>query len=413
MSIFNVCAGLLSVFVLMVFVRTIFKSRVLSPNTQSQTNLRLLRDQLKELAEDHRVGNLSAEQYELSKAEIEGRVLEEVSREPQKLVVSGKYAKLASVAAILLIPASAAYLYSFIGSPEGQDAAAFVDTQNESFDQSDLQSLADKVIQHIDENPNDVQAWGMLARTYQAMHKFDEAANAWERAYQISPGDPAILVDYAEARGLTVGGDLSGEPADLINRALEIDPDHGKGLALGGTAAFAAGKYQLAIDRWTRLMKANLEDAQLMETLRAGIAEAKIRLVQSGRDGIDQIITAEESNAEQPAVMVSGFVRISNELRDKISAQDVVFIYARSAEGPPMPIAAMRIPVDQLPYSFSFDDSFSLMPNRKLSDFPEFLVGARISKSGNAIRASGDIESSTSLVRKGATVEITIDSTVP
>ena len=84
MSIFNVCAGLLSVFVLMVFVRTIFKSRVLSPNTQSQTNLRLLRDQLKELAEDHRVGNLSAEQYELSKAEIEGRVLEEVSRAPQK-----------------------------------------------------------------------------------------------------------------------------------------------------------------------------------------------------------------------------------------------------------------------------------------------------------------------------------------
>jgi len=100
-------------------------------------------------------------------------------------------------------------------------------------------------------------------------------------------------------------------------------------------------------------------------------------------------------------------------LRSSISAQDVVFIYARSTEGPPMPIAAMRIPVDQLPYSFSFDDSFSLMPNRKLSDFPEFLIGARISKSGNAIRASGDIESSTTVVRHGATVELTIDSTVP
>ena len=53
------------------------------------------------------------------------------------------------------------------------------------------------------------------------------------------------------------------------------------------------------------------------------------------------------------------------------------------------------------------------MPNRKLSDFPEFLIGARISKSGNAIRASGDIESSTTVVRHGATVELTIDSTVP
>ncbi len=411
MSIFNIFAGLLSIFVLIVFLRSIFKTRALTTNTQSQTNLRLLRDQLKELAEDHRVGNLSSEQYELSKAEIEGRVLVEVSKEPQTLVVSGGSAKILSLVAIALIPVTAVYLYGVIGSSDGQDVAAFVDAQNDSFDQTDLQVLADKVIKHIEENPEDTQAWGMLARTYQAMHKFDEAANAWERAYQINPDDPAILVDYAEARGLTVGGDLSGEPAELINRALEMDPDHGKGLALGGTAAFAVGSYQLAIDRWTRLMKANLGDAQLMETLQAGIAEAKIRLVQSG-DGFDQNIT-EEVEIEQSTVILEGVVRISDEVRERISAQDVVFVYTRSTEGPPMPIAAMRIPVDQLPYSFSFDDSFSLMPSRKLSDFPEFIIGARISKSGNAIRASGDIESSTSVVRQGETVEIVIDSAVP
>ena len=100
-------------------------------------------------------------------------------------------------------------------------------------------------------------------------------------------------------------------------------------------------------------------------------------------------------------------------LRSNISAQDVVFIYARSTEGPPMPIAAMRIPVDQLPYSFSFDDSFSLIPYRHLSDFPAFLIGSSISKSGNAFRASRDIESLTTVVRPGASVELTIDSTVP
>ena len=413
MSTFNVFAGLLIIIVLAVFFRTIFKARVSSSNTQSQTNLRLLRDQLKELAEDHRVGNLSTEQYELSKVEIEGRVLEEVSKEPRTMILSGRYAKIASFVAVILIPVGAVYLYDVIGSPEGQDVAAFVAAQSESFDQTDLQSLADKVIKHIEENPEDTQAWGMLARTYQAMHKFEEAANAWERAYQINPNDPAILVDYAEARGLTVGADLSGEPTELINRALEIDPDHGKGLALGGTAAFAAGRYQLAIDRWTRLMKANLADAQLMETLQAGIAEAKIRLVQSGEALVDEGIRSDESKQEPPVALLSGVVRISDSLRSSISAQDVVFIYARSTEGPPMPIAAMRIPVDQLPYSFSFDDSFSLMPNRKLSDFSEFLVGARISKSGNEIRASGYIESSTTVVRQGATVELTIDSTVP
>jgi len=154
---------------------------------------------LKELAEDHRVGNLSTEQYELSKVEIEGRVLEEVSKEPRTMILSGRYAKIASFVAVILIPMCAVYLYDVIWSPEGQDVAAFVAAQSESFDQADLQSLADKVIKHIEENPEDTQAWGMLARTYQAMHRFDEAANAWERAYQINPNDPAILVEIGRA----------------------------------------------------------------------------------------------------------------------------------------------------------------------------------------------------------------------
>jgi len=159
MSTFNVFAGVLIIVVLAVFFRTIFKARVSSSNTQSQTNLRLLRDQLKELAEDHRVGNLSTEQYELSKVEIEGRVLEEVSKEPRTMILSGRYAKIASFVAVILIPVGAVYLYDVIGSPEGQDVAAFVAAQSESFDQTDLQSLADKVIKHIEENPEDTQAW--------------------------------------------------------------------------------------------------------------------------------------------------------------------------------------------------------------------------------------------------------------
>ena len=413
MSSFTVFSGLLSLVVLLVFLRTIFKVRATSSNTQSQTNLRLLRDQLKEIAEDHRVGNLSAEQYELSKVEIESRVLEEVAKEPQVTVLSGRYAKIVSMLVIVLIPFSAFYLYGVIGSPEGQDVASFLESQDQSFDQGELESMAEKVIEHLAENPDDTQALAMLARTYQALHKFDEAANAWERAYQLDPNDPAILVDYAESRGLAARGNLSGEPTELINRALELDPNHGKGLALGGTAAFAAGSYQLAIDRWSQLMKSNLADEQLIQTLQSGIAEAKIRLVQSGQEVSVEEVSPDELFTQEGETIVSGVIQISKDLLSQVNSQDVVFIYARSIEGPPMPIAAMRVPADQLPFSFAFDDSSSLMPARKLSDFSEFLLGARISKSGNAIRASGDLESSTLVVRPGTNIEITIDSAVP
>ena len=413
MSSFIVFSGLLSLVVLLVFLRTIFKARAMSSNTQSQTNLRLLRDQLKELAEDQRVGNLSAEQYELSKLDIEGRVVEEVAKEPQLTMLSGRLAKFVSIIVVVLIPVSAFYLYSVIGSHEGQDVASFLEAQNQPVDQTELESMAEKVIEHLEENPGDTQALGMLARTYQALHKFDEAANAWERAYQLEPNDPGILVDYAEARGLAARGNLNGEPTELINRALELDPNHGKGLALGGTVAFASGSYQLAIDRWTQLMKANIADEQLVQTLQSGIAEAKIRLVQSRQEARVDEPTAEDSAPQEFSTIVSGIVKISNELLSQVDSGDVVFIYAKATEGPPMPIAAMKVPVSQLPFTFAIDDSFSLMPTRKLSDFSEFLVGARISKSGNAIRASGDLESSTMLVRPGINIEITIDSAVP
>ena len=413
MSSFIVFSGLLSLVVLLVFLRTIFKARATSSNTQSQTNLRLLRDQLKELAEDQRVGNLPAEQYELSKLEIEGRVVEEVAKEPQLTMLSGRLAKFVSIIVVVLIPVSAFYLYSVIGSNEGQDVASFLEAQNQPVDQTELESMAEKVIEHLEENPGDTQALGMLARTYQALHKFDEAANAWERAYQLEPNDPGILVDYAEARGLAARGNLNGEHTELINRALELDPNYGKGLALGGTVAFASGSYQLAIDRWTQLMKANIADEQLVQTLQSGIAEAKIRLVQSRQEARVDEPTAEDSAPQEFSTIVSCIVKISNELLSQVDSGDVVFIYAKATEGPPMPIAAMKVPVSQLPFTFAIDDSFSLMPTRKLSDFSEFLVGARISKSGNAIRASGDLESSTMLVRPGINIEITIDSAVP
>ena len=414
MTSFQIVAACISCFIALVLLISLFKKRESQHHSQSQTNLRLLKDQLRELEDDYSVGNLSNEQYELSKNELENRVLEEVAADSEITPSVGTEARYVSALIVLLIPLGAFLLYNHIGSVDGQDIDAYLAEQNKPADEDELISLAAQIVEHIKKNPTDTEAWGMLGRTYKAMHKFEESANAWERAYQIAPQDPAILVDYAEARGLVARGDLSGEPTTLINRALEIDPNHGKGLALGGTAAFASGDYQLAIDRWSALMRANVGDQQLFDTLQSGVAEAKIRLAESG---VEAISVESESSLNQEvqkvSELVSGVVQISSDLLETLNQNDTVFVFAKSPDGPPMPIAALRIPVDALPFSFSMDDSHSLMPQRKLSDFTTFVVGARISKSGNAIRASGDLESSERLISKGETVELIIDTEVP
>ena len=206
MTTFHIFSALLILGVVLVFLRTIFKSRSVLSSTQSETNLRLLRDQLKELKEDHRVGNLSTEQYEASKTEIEGRVVEEVSREPQSMVLSGRLAKIVSIAVVVLIPISALYLYSFIGSHDGQDIESYLEAQNKPVDHLEFEALEAKVIKHIEENPGDTQAWGMLAKTYQAMQKFDEAANAWAR--QLHPDSLKIDSPVKHTVSMAIPGSI-------------------------------------------------------------------------------------------------------------------------------------------------------------------------------------------------------------
>ncbi len=414
MSTFTALSLLLCLIIVIFTIIPVLRSRGQDGvRGQSETNLRLLRDQIREIEEDRLLGNLSDDQFQVAKREIESRVLEEVSSERDSVGVNSLAARVAGLVLILLVPVGAFTLYQVIGSEEGQDVEAFLATQNQEFGNEELEELANKVIQHIEENPNDAEAWGMLGRTYKAMHQFVESANAWERAYQIAPQDPAILVDYAEARGLARQGDLSGEPIDLIERALRIDPDHGKGLALGGTAAFASGNYQLAIDRWTKLMKANITDVQLVETLKSGIAEAKVRLVDSGQSSSSGSIDASQQLDQAVTDIVSGVITIGSQIEQYISADDTVFIFIKAIDGPPMPVAALRVPVSLIPYEFSMDDTHSLMAGRKLSDLEDFTIGARISKSGNAIRASGDLESKTIELKPGGRVELIIDSRVP
>jgi cytochrome c-type biogenesis protein CcmH len=107
-------------------------------------------------------------------------------------------------------------------------------------------------------------------------------------------------------------------------------------------------------------------------------------------------------------------VTLSPELASKASPDDTVFIFARAAEGPPMPLAVLRKRVRDLPAKFSLDDSMAMAPGMNLSAFPRVVVGARISKSGNAMPQPGDLQGFSDAVGNSATgVSVSIRSEVP
>ena len=78
--------------------------------------------------------------------------------------------------------------------------------------------------------------------------------------------------------------------------------------------------------------------------------------------------------------------------RVRLRGDAVVFVIARAAGGPPMPVAVERHRFADLPGSIILDDADSLMPTAKLSQMAEVLVQARLSATGSADRSEGDIE---------------------
>jgi cytochrome c-type biogenesis protein CcmH len=106
-------------------------------------------------------------------------------------------------------------------------------------------------------------------------------------------------------------------------------------------------------------------------------------------------------------------VSLSPQLKDKVSPEDTVFVFARAAEGPPMPLAVARVRVRDLPYRFALDDSMAMSPALKLSAFPKVVVTARVSKSGGASAQPGDLQGASGPVANdAAAVSVVIDAPV-
>ena len=79
-----------------------------------------------------------------------------------------------------------------------------------------------------------------------------------------------------------------------------------------------------------------------------------------------------------------------------------------------MPLAILRRTVADLPISFTLDDAMAMSPAMKLSNFPIVVVGARVSKTGNALPSPGDLSGQVAGVKIGTEgLKIVIDTVQP
>lgn len=334
----------------------------------------------------------------------------------------------AGVAIVVL--AIAALGYWRTGMPDYAEQAAVAEREAAqqqgpgAHDAQQVAAMVEKLKERLKAQPGDAEGWAMLGRTQMILGQSQDAQVAYRKALELRPDDPRLLADLAELIGITRGHSLAGEPTQLLDRALAIDPRSPKALALSGAAAFDRKEFALAVKHWEALLAVSPGDANFVAQVRDGIAEAR-RLGglpggetggQAGGPGAPPAVAAAEAPKATAAPAadpkgppaaaaggsVSGTVTLAAAIQGKAAPDDTVFVYARAAEGPRMPLAMLRKQVKDLPITFSLDDSMAMQPQMRLSAFPKVVVVARVSRSGQATPQAGDLTGQSAPVAIGA-----------
>lgn len=413
-----IAAAMLSVALVFVVWPLWRKSAKSNDVLRDAANLEILRDQASELEADLNNSLLTQEAFEQGRRELQVRLLDEVKTTEAPAIVARNPSRILALVLVVLIPALSVMLYLTLGSSkallpqqqqQGEGAEGFGVLRSDAA----LQELETKMTKF----PDDPNGWAVLARSYSELQRFPDAVKAYEHLVKLVPNESQIWSNYADALAMTNNQSLVGEPSKLIKKALELDPENTTALALAGSSDMESGDYLAAITHWQKLVTLLPPDYPQIQMIHDGINQAKENLSQQkgGKELLAKLPQEKQAAkvASDPALAITGKVSLSPALKSSVSPDDFVFILARAAEGPKMPLAVIRKQVKDLPMEFTLDDSMAMQPQMKLSGFDKVVVLARVSKSGTPMAQPGDLEGSVGVVKPGSKgLKITIDSTV-
>jgi cytochrome c-type biogenesis protein CcmH len=388
-------------------------------DAHEQANAQVYRDQSADLAREHGLGHLNDAEYAQALEELKLRLRDDwVSGPVQAQTGASDRPRKTVLALCLMLPVCAVLLYGTWGSPMGLDPAALAlsapdDGPNATVTPEKIAQMAGQLERRLLDEPNNVDAWVMLARLQRSQEKFPASEKSFAKALALTPDDD-LAVERAEVVAQVQGGDFSGEPWAVINRILKANPNQNNALLLAGSASFSEGRFAQAIQYWERVRASLPPQSEDINALDSALAQARERLapgrasaqpseagrasaqppVTGGASAQPPVSTGTSNNpppASTAAARIAGRVSLAPELLAQTSPSDTVFVYATPAQGGRMPLAIVRTTVAALPFDFVLDDSQAMGPQSKLSSASEVVLKARISKTGQAMAQPGEL----------------------
>ena len=377
---------------LVILIVPVLRARPETGPDRKAINIELYRTQLAKLEEELNEGLLDPKAYEAAKQEIDRNLLDDTADTDTE--AQAKSGRIPAIITAIVVPVVAVSLYLGLGRADLADVQP-----QKAPDVHQIEAMMTKLINHLKEKPDDSEGWVMLGRSYTALNQYDKAEDAYSKAYKLIGDDPDFLADYAEIIAMNRNNELAGEPRKLLQTALKKNPNAIKALWLSGHAELQLGHDKQAVAYWKKLLKVlPSNDTEAINT-------------------VNQYIAQVEGQAPPPVASSSAKLTVKVSLASSIKASpdDTVFIFARAASGPRMPLAIVRKQVRDLPLTVTLDDSMAMAPQMTLSKFDKVVVGARVSKTGTALPQSGDIQGLSPTIEstRKQPVSIVINSVVP
>ncbi len=406
MSAFLILAAILLCAVTAILLWPLLRARPDTDDSGESPALKILREQRKELDAELAAGSIDAARHTETLAELERRALEESSA-PEAARSAGPRRAWA-IALALVLPLSAVGLYVWIGNPAGLHPEQAVDESAQHVTPAQIDAMLGKLAERVAANPDDLEGLLMLGRSYMVLGRFADAEKSFALLASKRP-DAQTYADWADALAAAQGRSLAGKPEELINKALKLDPQNIKALALAGTVAFDRKDFKTAIKHWQKIAALVPADSEFGQSVQSMLQEARSHagLPDTSSPTADAGAADKQAPANlAPALTLKGQVTLAAALRGKVSPDDSLFLFARPAAGG-APVAGMRFKASELPLEFDFSTAQAMIS--QVAPHDKIIVGARISKHNSPMAQDGDLQGLSAAVEASAQQPLRIE----
>ena len=415
MTVFWLLSGLMLLLALLMLLPSLLNAGSLKRSQRAAQNVLIAQERLADLTTDLEAGMINQDDFDAARIELEKSLLLDTDADdetPPREATAFKtmFGKESALSVFLFVPLFTIPVYLALGQVDAvdpeQSVVANIAAQQAAqlagnTQQASIEEMMLALEARIAENPNDPDGWFMLGKTNMSLQRYSKAVMAFEKLRELVGDQVQVLIYLSDAKAMLNGGSMSGEPTQLIEKALELEPNNLIALWLTAMAAEEQGDYKKALPLFLRLLPQLGEDPRSAQQVRVIITKLSEKL---GLDAKEQLAKAEaasvaiteQTEAQTGETQAAGvrlklLVKLDEKFAASVNENDTLFILAKAINGPPMPLAVVKKKVRDLPLTIELNDSMAMLPQARLSHFAQVKLIARISRSSNPLQQSGDL----------------------